>query len=84
MNRIDFENLSEVQTRVIEARVRRRLARSGEGLRKSRCKSPDSLDYGRYMIFDTETGFCQHDTRPSVFCLDLEDVYNWAFEPAAA
>jgi hypothetical protein len=54
-----------------EARVRRRLARDGQVLRKSRIRYSNADDYGEYMIVDANYNFVVAGDR---FTLSLEEI----------
>ena len=63
---------------VSESTVRTRLRRKGYALCRSRSRTPEHLDYGRYHIFDPYTnivvagyGFSSHE-------LDLEEADDWS------
>jgi len=64
--------------KVRENRVRRRAARLGLRLMKSRRRDPEAIDYGLYALVDLEVGGCVHAHGViSEFALTLDDVEEW-------
>ena len=57
-----------------ESRARRRLARDGEVLRKSRVRNPHLHDQGGYMIVDANANYV---VAGADFDLSLEDVESY-------
>ena len=64
----------DVQEKVRENRLRRVLDRRGLGLRKSRRRDPEALDYGNYWIIDPILN-CLVDG--GEWGMSLDDVEAW-------
>ena len=64
--------------KVREARLRRKAARNGLRLVKSRRRDPAAIDYGLYALLDVDTGFVVHISGViSIFRLTLDDVESF-------
>jgi hypothetical protein len=68
--------------KVLENRLRRKLARMGYRLEKSRRRDPDAIDYGKYWVIDLKTnvlvfGGSEVNGIPDA---TLEEVANWITE----
>lgn len=66
----------DMDLKVRENRLRRKLARMGLMLVKSRRRDPDSIDFGGYMICD-ENNHLVAGGSPVAFSLDLEQAEGW-------
>jgi hypothetical protein len=62
--------------KVRENRLRRKLARMGFQLTKSKRKDPDALDFGKYVIFEPGTTWAVFGNKKR-FDLSLDDVEAW-------
>jgi hypothetical protein len=67
----------QTREKAMENRYRRILHRRGYALCKSRRRDPNSYDYGRYMIVDSENNGCIAGNYPIAFAFDLDDVGQW-------
>ena len=77
---IEFSRLEAADVCTLETQIRRMLRSDGYGLRKSCCRNPDQQDFGRYMIYDLDTGVSMSGSAPTGYKLDLEYVYRWVFD----
>ena len=64
-------------SRTLENRLRRALNRRGLTLTRSRRRDPAALDFGGYMILDTETNAVVAGGSPRPFFMTLADVEVW-------
>jgi hypothetical protein len=62
--------------KVRENRLRRRLARRGYQLSKSRRRDTRAIDFGGYMILN-DRNVAVAGATPRAFCLTLDDVERW-------
>lgn len=79
--RDEIENMSDIEHKVLENRLRRAAERQDLRLVKSRARDPRSLLYGTYMLLDAATNavvFADHSTGRG-YGLDLVDVAEWLF-----
>jgi hypothetical protein len=60
--------------KVRENRLRRKAARQGLMLKKSRRRDPDALDYGGYLLCDISTGLIVAGSTAYPYSLSLDDV----------
>ncbi len=60
-----------------EARLRRLAHRHELILVKSRCRTPEAFEYGRYMIVDPDTNGVVTGACPVAFWMDLDNVENY-------
>ena len=69
--------------KVREDRCRRKLARMGYQLMKSRARDPDALTYGGYQIIDPEINglVAGLGNANRGYAFDLDDVEEWIKEP---
>ena len=70
--------------KVRENRLRRKAARQGLILEKSRRRDPDALDFGLYALRDEVQGFPIHGDLIGryIHSLSIDDVEAWLVEPA--
>lgn len=66
--------------KVLENRLRRKLARMGYRLTKSRRRDPDAYDYGGYMIVDRNNNVVYNAGSENAHMLSLDDVQEWIRE----
>lgn len=65
-------------TKTRESRLRRRAAKQGLILRKSRRRDPSAYDYGLYALCDVEHGGTIHAGNVnSIYALTLDQVEGW-------
>ena len=64
----------DTSSKVRENKARRVLDRRGYVLYKSRRRDPHAIDYGGYMIADSQTQAVVAGADPRAFSLTLEDV----------
>lgn len=64
--------------KVRENRIRRMLKRQGYSLVKSRRRNPQAIDYGGYMIIDTDRNYVVFGSNAYAFSATLDDVEEWA------
>ena len=57
-----------------EMRLRRKAARQGLALSKSRRRDPDALDYGKYALLEPATGRVVFGAGPVGYAADLDAV----------
>ena len=62
-----------------EARLRRLARRQGFALMKSRCRTPEAIEYGRFWIIDPDRNWIVAGA-PAGWTLD--DVEDWPNQPA--
>jgi hypothetical protein len=67
--------------KVRENRLRRVAERRGYRLLKSRRRDPEALDYGGYMLIDSQTNAVILGGTPVGFSATLEDVEAYFSEP---
>ena len=70
-------NSTDTEVRNQVDRLRRKARRKNLSLKKSRVRNPNSCDYGRYGIFNPETGGLAPG---SPFTLDLDEIEEWLSE----
>jgi hypothetical protein len=61
-----------------EQKIRRLAKREGSVLHKSRCRSPEHLDYGGYMLVDAATSCVILGGSPWAYSSDLEQISDLA------
>jgi hypothetical protein len=64
-----------------EQRLRREASRQGLALRKSRCRTPEAMEYGTYMLVDLHTNVLVAGGQWRGFGLSLDDVRDYQAEP---
>lgn len=61
----------------MEVRIRRKAARQGLVLTKSRRRDPDAIDFGGYMLVDGRTNAVVAGSDPFPYSLTLDDAARW-------
>ena len=63
--------------KIRENRLRRKAARQGLSLAKSRRRDPDAIDYGGYMLVDVQTNAVVMGSGAFAYQASLDDVEEW-------
>lgn len=70
--------------KVRENRARRKAARQGLTLSRSRRRDPDAADFGGYMLIDPATNSAVYGASPFAYSATLADVERWLAGPKDA
>jgi hypothetical protein len=73
-SRSDLSQLSELEIKVLENRLRRIAARRGYRLVKSRLRDVRAIGYGGYMVIEVWNNTVALGATPYAFSASLEDV----------
>jgi hypothetical protein len=69
---------TDTNHKTVQNRVRRKAARNGYGIRKSRCYVDGWDNQGEYMLFDVSRNFCVLGPRCDA---TLEEIEAWLDQP---
>lgn len=74
MQEINYNNLSSTELKTLEQKLRRKLRKNGEYLRKGRGQNSNG-----YMIVD-ENNFVVDGGNPQPYFMSIEDVVKYVYE----